>query len=76
MYSRLTYWSKQPVVWSGVVPYVTVILFTYPYDRVGVSIRVFFVFLILNVIFTVRFSDAIVIGRHVVGVCVILNTTL
>ena len=76
VYARLTCGAKQLAVWPAVVLHASVMLFAYPYDRAGVSIRVFFVLLLLNAIFTVRFSDTIVIGRHVVGVCVILNAAL
>ena len=51
-------------------------LFAYPYDRAEISSRLFFALTLLNVIFTVRFSDAVLIGRHIIAVCVILNALL
>jgi hypothetical protein len=76
VYGRLTCSVKQFAVWPAVALHASVMLFAYPYDRAEISSRLFFALTLLNVIFTVRFSDAVLIGRHIIAVCVILNALL
>lgn len=76
VYARLTCGAKQRAVWPAVALHASVMLFAYPYDRAEISSALFFALTVLDVIFTVRFADDALPGRHILAVCVILNAVL
>ena len=51
-------------------------LFAYPYDRAEISAGLFCALTLLSAIFTVRFPEGALPGRHILAVCVILNAVL
>ena len=76
VYARLTCGAKQLAVWPAVVLHASVMVFAYPYDRAEISSGLFCALTLLDAIFTVRFPDGALPGRHVLAVCVILNAVL
>ena len=76
VYARLTCGAKQLAVWPAVALHASVMVFAYPYDRAEISSGLFCALTLLDAIFTVRFPDGALPGRHVLTVCVILNAVL
>jgi hypothetical protein len=76
VYARLTCGAKQAAVWPAVALHASVMLFAYPYDRAEISGGLFCALTALDAIFTVRLPDGVVLGRHILAVCVLLNALL
>ena len=76
VYARLTCGAKQVAVWPAVALHASVMLFAYPYDRADIPGGLFCALTVLDAIFAVRVPDGVVLGRHILAVCVILNAVL